>query len=77
MTVKAQSDNGECPLTPRPSDQEEKEQRSATRSTQVNGWLGEQTEERRGERQTQSNDRGRQVLGGSDFIWLTSSDRGR
>jgi hypothetical protein len=29
------------------------------------------------ERQTRSNDGGRQVLGGSDFIWLTSSDRGR
>jgi hypothetical protein len=31
----------------------------------------------RGKRQSRSNDGGCQVLGGSDFIWLTSSDRGR
>jgi len=77
MTVKAQSDDAGVPSNAA----SERSRRKGTKlrdEIDAGQWPARQVK-RRGpsERQTRSNDGGRQVLGGSDFIWLTSSDRGR
>jgi hypothetical protein len=57
-----------------------KKRNKAPRRDRRKSMAGSARKDKRGavrRRQTRSNDGGRQVLGGSDFIWLTSSDRGR